>query len=237
MVYWKYLLSEQIAGVPNDNFTYQTMVDYVSGLGDYWIRLVEQMIPATTIWNTGVKYENSIFHRQKHVWRRQRGCQVIPVPCRPCSTTSNLYPIDCPIQSVQCPIYPWDVSPTIQSFSSILGVVINNYLTANGKTVDDCELNGLTTQWFVDIRLNDVEIVKNFFFNGVGYGTPNLSSPSNTQWYNSLVSSLDDLSNYGYDYYLTDDGNVVVYNSICDENSQGLVFSVNVGINLNLCCN
>jgi len=67
------------------------MIEYVNGLGDYWIRLVEQMIPATTIWNTGVKYENSIFHRQKFVWRRQRGCEIIPVPCKPCELTTNLF--------------------------------------------------------------------------------------------------------------------------------------------------
>ena len=75
-IYWRYLESEQEINIPNDNFTYQTMIDYVNGLGDYWIRLIEQMVPATTIWNTGVKYE-SVFHRQKFVWRRQSGCKII----------------------------------------------------------------------------------------------------------------------------------------------------------------
>jgi hypothetical protein len=212
------------------------MIDYVNGLGDYWIRLVEQMIPATTIWNTGVKYENSIFHRQKYAWRRQRGCQVIPIPCRPCSTTSNMFPIDCPIQSVESSIYPWDVSPTIQSFSAILGSVVNGYLTTNGQTTNDCDLNGLTTEWFVDLRMDDIILVKNSFFIGVGYTVPSLSSPSESLWYSALVDSLDELTNYGYDYYLTDSGTVVIYNSICSESSQGLNFKLNVGINLNLCC-
>jgi len=236
-IYWRYLLSEEAIGQSNDNFTYQTMIEYVNGLGDYWIRLVEQMIPASTIWNTGVKYENSIFHRQKYAWRRQRGCQIVPIPCKPCSTESNLYPIDCPIQSVECSVYPWDKSPNVQSFSAILGVLINDYLTANDKTTNDCNLNGLSTEWFVDLRVNDGILVKKSFFNGVGYSVPSLSSPNNTEWYNALVSSLDDLSNYGYDYYLTDKGTVVIYNSICSESSQGLTFKLNVGINLNLCCN
>ena len=236
-IYWKYLLSEDTIGQKNDNFTYQTMIDYVNGLGDYWVRLVEQMIPASTIWNTGVKYENSIFHRQKYVWRRQRGCQVVPILCKPCSTTSNLYPVDCPIQSVECPIYPWDKSPTVQSFSGILGVLLNDYLATNNKTTNDCNLDGLSTEWYVDLRLNDGVLVKKSFFNGVGYSIPNLSSPSNTNWYNALVSSLDDLTKYGYDYYLTDSGKVVVYNSICSETTQGLTFTINVGINLNICCN
>ena len=66
------MLSEKAIGVSNNNFTYDTMIQYVNGLGDYWVRLVEQMIPATTIWSTGVKYENSAFHRQKHAWTKER---------------------------------------------------------------------------------------------------------------------------------------------------------------------
>jgi len=236
-IYWRYLLSEEAIGQPNDNFTYQTMIDYVNGLGDYWVRLVEQMIPASTIWNTGVKYENSIFHRQKYAWRRQRGCQIIPIPCKPCSTTSNLFPIDCPIQSAVCSVYPWNENPSVQSFSAVLGVLINDYLTANDKTTGDCNLNGLSTQWFVDLRVNDGILVKKSFFNGVGYTVPSLSSPSNSQWYNALVLSLDELTNFGYDYYLTNTGTVEIYNSICSESTQGLTFTINVGINLNLCCN
>jgi len=55
------------------------MIDYINGIGDFWIRLVEQFIPATTIWNTGTKFENSIFHRQKFIYRPQRGCLPIQV--------------------------------------------------------------------------------------------------------------------------------------------------------------
>jgi hypothetical protein len=234
-IYWKYLLSEQAINQPNNNFTYDSMIQYVNGLGDYWVRLVEQMIPATTIWSTGVKYENSIFHRQKHAWRRQRGCQIVPIPCKPCSTTSTFLPVDCPIQSVQCPIYP--TSATITTFSGILGKLVTDKITSQGKTANNCNLNALRTQWFVDLRLNDYIIIKKKFFDGVGFSVPNLSSPTNAQWYSALVSSLDELSQSGYDYVLSGDGNVTVYNSICSEDTQGLTFKLNVGINMDLCCN
>ena len=72
-IYWKYLTMFNDVGIENNNFTYSTMIEYAEGIGDYWIRLVEQMMPATTILNTGIKFENSIFHRQKFVYRRQRG--------------------------------------------------------------------------------------------------------------------------------------------------------------------
>ena len=69
-VYWKYLESYDYINVENNNFNYRNMIEYVEGMGNNWVKLIEQMIPATTLWNTGVRYENSIFHRQKFVWKR-----------------------------------------------------------------------------------------------------------------------------------------------------------------------
>jgi hypothetical protein len=235
-IFWKYLESEETINIPNDNFTYQTMIDYVNGMGDYWIRLVEQMIPATTIWNTGVKYENSIFHRQKFVWRRQEGCQFIPVPCKPCSLTSNIYRYDCNIQSVECGMYPWYESSNINSFSAVLGQALNNYLTANGYTLNDCLLNTLTTEWFVELKIDDTTVVQYPFFSGVGYSDLNLSSPQNSDWDLALSIALNDLKIYGYDYYLTSTDTVVIYNAICSTSDEGVNFKLNVGINFNILC-
>ena len=77
-IFWKYLTMYEDVGIQNNNFTYQKMIEYVNGIGSYWIDLVEQFIPASTIWNTGTNYENSIFHRQKFIYRRQVGCRDIP---------------------------------------------------------------------------------------------------------------------------------------------------------------
>ncbi len=235
-IYWKYLESEKLAGLTNDNFNYQTMIQYVTGLGDYWVRLVEQMIPATTIWNTGVRYENSIFHRQKFVWRRQEGCKFVPVLCRPCSLTSNLFTYDCPIQSVSCGRYPWVENPIVSSFNDVLGSVLNTYLTEMGYELNNCLYNNLKSNWYVEMKLNGEDIVKYPFFEGTGY-TTSVSAPNQSQWDVALQISLNGLINYGYDYYLSDDGNVVVYNSICSENSTDINFELNVGINFEILCN
>jgi hypothetical protein len=236
-IFWKYLESQKTINIPNDNFTYQTMIDYVNGMGDYWIRLVEQMIPATTIWNTGVKYENSIFHRQKFVWRRQECCKFIPVPCKPCSLTSNIYRYDCNIQSVECGVYPWYGSSTINSFNAVLGQALNNYLTANGYTLNDCLLNTLTTNWFVEIKINDSTVIQYPFFDGIGYTNISLSSPQPNDWDSALLIALNDLTIYGYDYYLTTTDTIVIYNSICSTSAFGDNFKLNVGINFNILCN
>lgn len=235
-IYWKYLESQQQAGIENNNFNYKTMIEYVEGLGDYWIRLVEQMIPATTIWNTGVRYENSIFHRQKFVWRRQEGCQLVPIPCKPCELTTNIFRYDCDIQVVECGKYPWYNSGTIINFNGVLGYVLNNYLVDNGYQLNDCQLNTLNTEWFVDIKINNNDIVSYSFFNGVGYIDSSLSSPSISDWDNALIDALNDLKNYGYDYYFTNNDTVVIYNLICSVSDVGLNFNLNVGINFNITC-
>jgi hypothetical protein len=240
-VYWKYLQSQENIGIESNNFNYENMIEYVVGIGDYWVRLVEQMIPASTIWNSGVKYENSIFHRQKMVWRRQEGCQLIPVPCNPCELVTNIFRPDCPIEELVCSVYPWNAN--IQDFGSLLGVVLTNYLGDNGYVLDDCVINSLQTNWYVELYIDDVLVVETPFFNGLGYLTPQLSSPSNLVWDNALTQSLNDLKNLGYDYYYFEDpsslvsSKVGVYNPICSVSETGTNFKINVGININILCN
>lgn len=240
-VYWKYLQSQENIGIESNNFNYENMIEYVMGIGDYWVRLVEQMVPASTIWNSGVKYENSIFHRQKMVWRRQEGCQLIPVPCNPCELVTNIFRPDCPIEELVCSVYPWNAN--IQDFGSLLGVVLTNYLGDNGYVLDDCVINSLQTNWYVELYIDDVLVVETPFFNGLGYLTPQLSSPSNLVWDNALTQSLNDLKNLGYDYYYFEDpsslvsSKVGIYNPICSVSETGTNFKINVGININILCN
>ena len=236
-IFWRYLQSNETIGIPNDNFTYKTMMEYVNGLGDYWIRLVEQMVPATTIWNTGVRLENSIFHRQKFVWRRQEGCQLIKIPCKPCSITSGLFSHDCPLETVECPIYPWTNHPTITNFNGVLGQLMTNYLTANGYNLNDCDFNGMTSEWFVDLQINNVTVVKYPFFNGIGYSSPIYSVPTGTTYNDGLLIALESLKDYGYDYYLTTTDTVVLSNQVCTVSEQGINFKLNIGINFNILCN
>ena len=54
---------------PNNQYTYQKMLDYAQDLGTYWIRIIEQLVPATTLWQGGLKTENSLFHRDKFTYK------------------------------------------------------------------------------------------------------------------------------------------------------------------------
>lgn len=231
-IYWKYLDSLSESGIQNDNFTYQTMIDYVNGMGDYWIRLVEQMIPATTIWNTGVKLENSIFHRQKFVWRRQEGCKFVPIPCKPCNLTTQLYVLDCPVQSVTCGLYPWSTDPNTTSFAVVLNTTLKDYLSSEGLDPTDCQLNTTLSTWNVDIRLNGVVLAQNPFY--VGFGTT--MYPSASEWLIALEDTFDSLLTLGYSYNIDEDNQeIVVFNNNCQPNFDEL--QINVGINFEIYCN
>jgi hypothetical protein len=229
-IYWKYLQSEQNVGIENNNFNYETMTEYVNGIGDYWIRLVEQMIPASTIWNTGSRFENSIFHRQKFAWRRQRGCNLVPVPCEPCSFKTNVFAKDCPVESTECGLYPG------VSFNNVLSTTLNNYLTSNGYTLNNCETNSLKSFWYVDLRVDDVVLVSESFFTGYGYNIVNLSTPTSSQWKDALISGLDSLNDYGYGYLLTEDDTAIIYNEVCSVSDLEINFKINIGVEFDIVC-
>ena len=231
-IYWRYLESQNLIGVQNNNFTYQTMIDFVNGMGDYWIRLVEQMVPATTIWNTGVRLENSVLHRQKFVWRRQEGCKIIPVPCKPCSLSTQLFVYDCPVQSATCPIYPWKNDPDINSFGSVLNSILNNFYNQNSLNSSVCDQNTVITTWYVDVRFNGVQMSQYSFYNGIGP----FDVPTNQQWLTALTTYLASLLTSGYSYNINySDETVTVFNNNCQPNFDN--FEINVGINFEIYCN
>jgi hypothetical protein len=288
-IYWRYIQSEELADIPNNNFKYENMIEYVNGMGDYWIRLIEQMVPATTIWNTGIKMENSIFHRQKFVWRRQEGCEIVPndrggtqqfpiikdpktgptisgqeievqvppikfnsgrgttlnnsgykggVPLnRPSALITDVFQYDCNAESIECTIYPWETNPQILTLTGVLGSVLNDYLNINGYELNDCLLNTLQSEWYVDLKVSGVSVVQNTFFNGNTYGIAPFNAPNQTQYYNALISTLNSLKSLGYDYYLTDNETVIVYNQVCSTDDSGFTFSIDIGINFKIFCN
>jgi hypothetical protein len=231
-IFYKYLLSQQTVGIPNDNFTYQKLIEYVQGIGSYWIRLTQQMIPASTIWNTGVKFENSALQRQKFVYRRQRGCQLIPIENDPCVAIGNLYGSDCLRESADCFVYPW-IGQTngVTSFSQILYSVLNSYLSSNGLQIGDCNTNSLYSQWFVEVKIDNVTLIQNQFFTGYGIG----QVPTNIQWKSALVFYLSQLISFGY-YFSLNGNTVTVYKLGCAEDTIPSTLQINVGINIDIDC-
>jgi hypothetical protein len=231
-IFYNYLLSDQNIGIPNDNFTYQKLIEYVQGIGPYWIRLVQQMIPATTIWNTGVKLENSPLQRQKFVYRRQRGCEIIPVELDPCVANGDLFNYDCVQESTNCSIYPWiGTNDGVNSFSQILYLTLKNYLSSQNIQLSDCVTSTLVSNWFVDVRIDGNIVVQNQFFTGYGLN----QVPTNNLWKSSLILYLSQLVNDGY-YFFVNGNTVTVYSLTCAQDETPSTLQINVGINIDITC-
>jgi hypothetical protein len=231
-IWWKYIESEETVGLPNNKYTYQKLIDYVNGIGPYWMKLAEQMIPATTIWNTGVKMENSVLHKQKFVYRRQRGCQFIPVPVDPCYIISNIFDYNCTTEYTDFNIYPWlngDVQ--VSNFNSILSNRVNSMLASSGLTLNDCIQNSVESNWYVDLQIADDIIIQELFY--TGYGLTDV--PSNRAWRNALIQYLPQLYDFGYTYYLN--GNFLTITSLtCTDRNIDEILSLNSGINISINC-
>jgi hypothetical protein len=232
-IWWKYIEQEQTINIPNNKYTYQKLIDYVDGIGPYWMKLVEQMVPATTIWNTGVRMENSVLHKQKFVYRRQRGCQFIPVPVDPCYIISNIFDYNCTTEFTDFNIYPWlngDIN--VSNFSGILSNRVNSMLASSGLTLNDCIQNSVESSWYIDLRIGDDILIQELFY--IGYGLTDV--PSNRVWRNALIQYLPLLYDFGYTYYLN--GNFLTITSLtCTDRNLNEILSLNSGINISINCN
>lgn len=231
-LYWKYLNSQATVGIPSNQFTYQKMIDFTIEIGDRWMKLVEQMIPSSTIWNGGVRFENSQFHRQKFVYRRQRGCQIVPVPCKNCWLECYIFTQDCIDETVTCSVYPWSVGSSISSFNSILTNRLDVCLLSNSYTYPQVNLDTLVSEWYVDLKIGTQQIVLEKFYEGYGSS----DAPTSTDWLNALNTYLTDLHNYGFNYYINNN-QLTVSNTNCYELFSEDTFYLRVGINFTFSLN
>tara|TARA_R110002126_G_scaffold43556_3_gene125026 strand:- start:10763 stop:15379 length:4617 start_codon:yes stop_codon:yes gene_type:complete len=71
MLYDRYNLhSLDYCNVDSSRFDYFDMDNFGNSVGDYWIDLIEQVVPATTIWGSTYTYRNTIFDQQKYKYRQ-----------------------------------------------------------------------------------------------------------------------------------------------------------------------
>jgi hypothetical protein len=242
-IFWKYLQSEQTVGIPNNKFSYQKMIDYTLGLGDYWIRLVEQFVPATTLWNTGQKLDNSIFHRQKVVWRRQRGCTFINnyknnTDCLACQYEGKLFSYDCIDQTTTCNVPSFDPI-------NVLSLKLQDVLSTSGYTSPQCDSTTIISNWYVNLRLLDLTtntettLVNELFYTGYGQNAldPTTSLPlTYSQVLNSIDTKLINIYQYGLNYYISG-GNLIVSNSSCYDNFTNKQLKLYIGLDIKINCN
>lgn len=226
-IYWKYMNSMEEEGIPTNKYTYQKMIDFTKGIGDYWMKIVEQMIPATTLWTGGQKFENNVLHRQKIVWRLERPEQTPVEPCEPYVYNGQIFTYGCLNQYVECDI---DITP-----QTILSESINQTISSDGFAIGDCDLDSVYSNWYIDIRLDSDVLIQELFYEGFGGS----DYPTNDFWLTKIEENLSQLNNYGLTYLLADNnGNtqLKVYNLDCLPNFADKTLYVNVGVSINIDC-
>ena len=201
-LFWKYVTMYSDTGLTNDNFSYQNMIEYINGLGDFWIKLVEQFIPATTIWNTGTKFENSIFHRQKFIYRRQRGCQLVLQEVVGPVTTGTL-------QTNGCSSFEQLINvPSIANISNKLSVESSTLASQQGWS----DYETIVAKYGFSFVLTNLATNETFTFEYDDGPTYYFGSilPTETQWTNTINQGLVYFSNSGINNAA---GVQIIYNS------------------------
>jgi hypothetical protein len=232
-LFWKYIEQYKNIGVQNNQYTYQKLIEYVNGMGSTWMKLVEQMIPATTIWQGGMRFENSVLNRQKFVYRRQRGCVIETEPVEPCEKYTNLSNYIANQEKVEIFIFPWLNNPSqVSSFSAILNQQLNTFLGANGLSVATCNgINTLYTEWYLDLNIGSQSIIHYKFF--TGYGP--FGYPTNANWKQAFIDTLPTILQYNL-WYDIDGNKVTLYNLTNQPLYLNQTLSLNVGISMSVNC-
>jgi hypothetical protein len=68
-LYDRYLNSEIFCGVKSSSFDYLTIDQFAGLVGNYWVDIIEQVIPSTTIWGSVKVYSNTMFDQQKFKYK------------------------------------------------------------------------------------------------------------------------------------------------------------------------
>jgi hypothetical protein len=240
-IFWKYIEAPYAVNIPTNKYTYDNLIKFVEGINPYWIKLVEQMIPATTLWMGGIKFENSIFHKQKYAYKRVINVDGT-VPLTLTDTTnysiSSLTPITTGDDYITSPIFSDIcikngvnmVAIPLDSFATILGNAI-------GSTIEElnlsCDGSNVLTSWYSEIILNSSIVAKIKFYDGIG----NDDVPTNQLWETALVNGLSNLYYYDINYTTPNDGVVRFVDLDCvDEIATNKLLTINVGVDVNIIC-
>ena len=68
-LYDRYIQSTTYCAAQSSAFDYYTMDQFANLVGNYWVDIIEQVIPATTIWGSIKVYTNTIFDQQKFKYK------------------------------------------------------------------------------------------------------------------------------------------------------------------------
>jgi len=80
-LYDRYMHSSLYTGVQSSAYDYAKMEGIANMVGTYWVDVIEQVIPATTIWGSVKIYSNTMFDQQKFTYKKGTLFTCIGGPC------------------------------------------------------------------------------------------------------------------------------------------------------------
>jgi hypothetical protein len=81
-LYDRYMDSVRYSGLQSSAYDYQKMDELANKVGQNWVDIVEQVVPATTIWGSVKVYENTVFDQQKFQYKLGTTFTCIDGPCK-----------------------------------------------------------------------------------------------------------------------------------------------------------
>jgi hypothetical protein len=81
-LYDRYMASNYYSGVQSSAYDYDKMDDIAKKVGDNWVDVIEQLVPATTIWGSVKVYGNTVFDQQKYKYKLGTLFTCIDGPCK-----------------------------------------------------------------------------------------------------------------------------------------------------------
>ena len=78
LVYERYMNSTDYCDTLSSQFDYCDMLQFSELVGTYWVDLIEQVVPATTIWGSTYVYGNTLWDQQKFTYKKYSlfGCKL-----------------------------------------------------------------------------------------------------------------------------------------------------------------
>jgi hypothetical protein len=129
LLYERYLHNNP-CNISSNGYNYDSMQNISQLVGNYWVDLIEQFVPATTIWGSTFIYRNTVFDSQKYSYKSNTLflCED-PSPNFPFSAISS----DCNTQVIKVNLAS-NTPPVVDS--QLIGD--NNFFSCNQYTYCDC---------------------------------------------------------------------------------------------------
>lgn len=138
MVYDRYMNSTKYCDTQSAQFNYCDMIQFSELVGTYWVDLIEQVVPATTIWGSTYVFGNTFWDQQKFQYKKYSlfGCNL------PVYEDDVLSPTTGWTTDAQ---YEWETLPNDPYYDEISGSTTGetfanvNYQRAKDPTSDESD--------------------------------------------------------------------------------------------------